>query len=103
MAKEKAVAAADAAATEETKIERGPLTRGEYRVSVSFNPSGDEQVTKIKAMAAALLDEIDAIPTDLPITEENPHVNEERARLKAIAITTVENAAMWAVNAATKA
>ena len=69
------------------------MTKGEYRVGISFNPSNDDVVGRIKRAAADLIDMIDDIDSD--------HVD-ERERLKAIAQTGVEDAAMWAVKAATK-
>lgn len=75
---------------------------GEFRVGIGFNPSGDDLVSKIKRQAADLIDLIDQIPavnaTDLP-----DHIRSERLRLRALAMTRVEEAAMWAVKAATKA
>ena len=68
------------------------MTKGEYRVGISFNPSNDDMVGKIKRVAADLIDLIETIPVDV----------EERIRLKALAQTHIEDAAMWAVKAATK-
>ena len=70
-------------------------SKGQYLVGANFNPGGDHQVAVIKLAAAALIDVIDAIPTD-------DLAGAERARLKALAITSAEQAAMWAVKAATK-
>ena len=72
-------------------------TKGEYRVGISFNPSGDDKVSQIKRQAADLIDLIDTIPSDRDSEEGN-----ERGRLKALAQTEIESAAMWAVKAATK-
>jgi hypothetical protein len=68
------------------------MTKGEYRVGITFNPSNDDTVSKIKRLAADLIDLIETIPVDV----------EERIRLKALAQTAVEDGAMWAVKAATK-
>lgn len=68
------------------------MTKGEYRVGINFNPSNDDMVGKIKRQAADLIDLIETIPVDV----------EERIRLKALAQTEIESAAMWAVKAATK-
>lgn len=68
------------------------MTKGEYRVGIDFNPSNDDTVGKIKRAAADLIDLIETIPVDV----------EERIRLKALAQTHIEDAAMWAVKAATK-
>lgn len=68
------------------------MTKGEYRVGIAFNPSNDDLVGQIKRQAADLIDLIESIPSG----------SGERARLKALAQTEVESAAMWAVKAATK-
>lgn len=70
---------------------------GEYRVGVSFSPSNNPKVDAIKAKAAALIDEIDTIKIDPGIIDIG-----EIARLKAHAMTLVEDGAMNAVKAATK-
>ena len=68
------------------------MTKGEYRVGVSFNPSKNELVDMIKFQSAALIDLVEGIDGTSP----------EIARLKALAQTEFEGAAMWAVKAATK-
>lgn len=68
------------------------VTKGQYRVGISFNPSSDPRVDQIKAGAAALIDLIDELPQQ----------DAEQARLKALAQTAIEDGAMWAVKAATK-
>lgn len=86
-------------------------SKGNYRVGLDFNPSGDPSVTRIKGLAAELIDAIDAIP--LPPTPDTFEGNTanlnaelihhgEVARLKALAQTAIEEGAMWAVKAATK-
>lgn len=69
------------------------MTKGEYRVGLDFNPSGDIAVAAIKRQAADLIDFIE----DLDDRGEG-----EVKRLKAEAQTGIEGAAMWAVKAATK-
>lgn len=71
-----------------------PMTLGEYRVGITFNPSQSNTVQQVKQMAADLIDKIDSIA--------NIDGNGDIARLKALAMTEVESAAMWAVKAATK-
>jgi len=75
------------------------MTKGEYRVGITFNPSNDDMVGKIKRAAADLIDLIEGI-------EEHPAQLDMRfseiKRLKALAQTEVESAAMWAVKATTK-
>lgn len=80
-------------------------TKGEYRVSINFNPSNDDLVGQIKRKAADLIDLIETVPTRIADQHggETDDVRAgERARLKALAQTDIENAAMWAVKAATK-
>lgn len=80
-------------------------TKGQYRVGSTFNPSKDDVVAQIKAQAASLIDLIDTIPTriaDQHGGETDDERAAERARLKALAMTHVEDAAMWAVKATTK-
>lgn len=71
------------------------MTKGQYRVGVDFNPSRDTTVARIKQTAADLIDLIDGI--DL----HGPELG-ELARLKSLAMTGAEEAAMWGVKAATK-
>jgi hypothetical protein len=68
------------------------VTKGEYRVGITFNPSNNPTVDSIKRQAAELIDMIEDI-------EDSQN---EVKRLKALAQTHVEDAAMWAVKAATK-
>lgn len=75
------------------------MTKGEYRVGINFNPSADDDVGKIKRMAADLIDRIAFIET--PDSGLSPQ-GVEVARLKALAMTAIEDGAMWAVKAATK-
>ena len=76
------------------------MTTGEYRVGLSFNPGGNERVSLIKRAAADLIDLIDLhIPN---MEEAGAAYSGEVLRLKALAMTHIEDAAMWAVKAATK-
>lgn len=54
-------------------------------------------VTDLKTKAAAFIDAVDAIASD-----RTSDLGNEVGRLKALAITHAEDAAMWAVKAATK-
>lgn len=86
-----------------------PQTEGEYRVGISFNPSNDDMVGRIKRAAADFIDLIESIP--MPYVDDDAddsvfsnmmgHLGEVQ-RLKALAQTAVEEGAMWAVKAATK-
>lgn len=78
------------------------MTKGEYRVGINFNPSADDTVGRIKSMASALIDLIDGVPVPAVDSQESAMHSNEVARLKALAQTEIESAAMWAVKAATK-
>ena len=66
-------------------------TTGERLVRVSFNASGSSAVDEIKTAAAQLIDRIEALDGSLP----------DAGRHKALAITNIEQGAMWGVKAAT--
>ena len=66
-------------------------SKGERRVVITHNPSEDPTVAEIKRRAAHLIN----------LTEAIPNGNGECARWKSLAQTAVEEAAMWAVKAAT--
>jgi hypothetical protein len=70
------------------------MTIGEDRVRVKFNPSGDGLVNGIKQQTAKL---IDACNEGL----QRQDGTAEEKRLWALAMTHYEDAAMWAVKAAT--
>ena len=70
-------------------------TIGAYKVGVSFT-TGNPVVHGIKERAASLITVIDSIE------ETDPASHGEVARLRALAMTAIENGAMWAVKAATK-
>lgn len=82
------------------------MTKGEYRVGINFNPSNDDMVGQIKRRAADLIDLIETIPVPdpdtLPEGGRSFDYPIEVVRLKALAETEIESAAMWAVKAATK-
>lgn len=75
------------------------LTKGQVRVGIAFNPSGNPRVNAIKRKAAELIDLIEEIDAQSAAAGQ---IDGEIARLKAVAQTEVEGAAMWAVKAATK-
>lgn len=63
-------------------------TLGEQRVRTTFNPSADDEVAFIQQLTADLIDRCEKLK------EKDP-------RLAALAQTAYEEAAMWAVKAAT--
>lgn len=75
------------------------MTKGEYRVGISFNPSSIDLVWQIKRSAADLIDLIESIPS--PDSHEAERYAEVH-RGKLLAQTAIEDGAMWAVKAATK-
>lgn len=74
---------------EETK----ELSFGEKAVGFSFNPGGDPEVTRVKALFATGID----IMNDLRAVTESKEV----ARMCSVAITEMQTAQMWAVKAVT--
>ena len=69
-------------------------TTGEYREGISFNPTGNKVVDKVKRAAADFIDLVESIAN-----VQNGVEVEEAKRLKALAMTHIEDAAMWAVKA----
>ena len=67
------------------------MSKGEQRVRTTFNPNNDSLVDQIKQKTAELINLIELI--NIPDVEVH--------RLKALAQTSYEEAAMWAVKAAT--
>lgn len=65
-------------------------TDGKERVRADFNPSGNADVNLIKSATADLIDHC-----------EKFKLSGEQARCAALAQTAYEEAAMWAVKAAT--
>lgn len=67
-------------------------TLGEKRVRTEFNPSDDSIVQNIKERIAEAINYVN--------DNVNP-LDSEQGRLKSLALTELETAAMWAVKAAT--
>lgn len=82
-------------------------TLGEKRVRTDFNVSGSTVVDNIKQKTAELINDLQAIRNDEAAKTYNRspdvknEISGEKFRLIAIAQTTYEEAAMWAVKAAT--
>ena len=72
------------------------MTSGERRVGVNFSPSRNTMVDTIKRKAADLIDHINEL--------ETADFNEpgEVARLKVLAMTDIESAAIWSVKASAR-
>lgn len=82
---------------EETKEVPMKLTFGEDAVGLSFNPSNNLQVDKIKKLYANIID----ILNDIRKEEESDR-HPEKNRLLSVAITEAQTAQMWAVKGITK-
>lgn len=78
--------------TKTTMSSSDEKTIGELRVRATFNPSENTDVDVIKQKTAELINLCEALKT------QNPS---EKSRLIALAQTSYEEAAMWAVKAAT--
>ena len=70
------------------------LSFGEKAVGLSFNPSGDEKVNKIKELYAEIIDLCNKEREEM----ERPS---EKGRLLSVAITEAQGAQMWTVKAIT--
>lgn len=68
------------------------LSYGQQAVGLTFNPSGDPTVQKVKELYAEIIDLVNSIPVGVP---------SEKARLIKISITEAQTAQMWAVKAIT--
>lgn len=68
------------------------LTYGEKAVGLTFNPSGDQNVQRLKKLYAEIIDMMDQIRSG---------DRSERGRLASVAITEAQTAQMWAVKAVT--
>ena len=77
-------------------MEGKPMTFGEKAVGLSFNPSGDDAVHKLKSLYAQIIDILHDARDDQQIS-----ASQEKKRLYSIAITEAQGAQMWAVKAAT--
>lgn len=68
-------------------------TFGQRAVGLSFNPSGDDKVAKIKRAYADLIDVLDA--------ERGETHDSEVKRMLSVAITEAQTSQMWAVKGVT--
>lgn len=69
------------------------LSYGQKAVGLTFNPSGDDEVHRIKSLYAEIIDTMTALTQ---IT-----TSDEATRLALQAITEAQGAQMWAVKAIT--
>lgn len=76
------------------------MTLGEKRIRVTFNPSENDTVSLIKQKTAELIDLLDNFES-ASAKNDAIGINSEFARLRSLAQTNYEQAAMWAVKAVT--
>ncbi len=77
------------------------MTTGERRVRTKFNSSSSDNVDLIKQRTAELIDLVNDLPKTNADTDPDGVRAPEAGRLRALAMTAYEEAAMWAVKAAT--
>jgi hypothetical protein len=77
---------------QDTKEDR-ELTFGERAVGITFNPSGDENVNKIKEAFANVIDIMHEL--------RSATGSGERKRMYSLAINDAQTAQMWAVKSCT--
>ena len=70
-----------------------PLTYGEKAVGLTFNPSNDTNVQKIKELYAQIINVCNELRTEAG--------QGEKGRLLSVAITEAQTAQMWAVKGVT--
>ena len=73
------------------------LTPGEKAVGLTFNPSGDETVAKLKALFAEAFDIVEG---SVDTSEETPAVAIKR-KLRDAALAEIITAQMWSVKVVT--
>jgi len=81
-----------------TQTEAERLSFGEKAVGLTFNPSGDDRVARIKRLYAEI---IDFCNDERSMSKEELQHGSEQARLYSIAITSAQEAQMWCVKAIT--
>ena len=69
------------------------MTYGEKAVGLTFNPSNDKDVQKIKELYAEIIDHCNKLRTEAG--------QGEKGRLLSVAITEAQTAQMWAVKGVT--
>jgi len=69
------------------------LSFGQKAVGLTFNPSGDEKVQKVKELYAEIIDLCNDLRTEIG--------QGDQGRLLSVAITEAQGAQMWAVKGVT--
>lgn len=77
-----------------------PMTAGEIAVGMKFNPSGDETVAKIKALAAEMFDIVEQ-SVDVNRDEDSHYTVARQRKMRDAALHEIVSAQMWAVKVVT--
>ena len=78
---------------EQSQTETPVLTYGQKAVGISFNPSNNNAVDRIKQICANAIDEMDSLRKET--------TSGEVKRMTSVAITELQTGQMWAVKAIT--
>lgn len=74
-----------------------PMTAGERAVGMTFNPSGDEKVAKLKELFAAAFDIVEqSVPAD-----DGTIPTARKRKMRDAALHEIVSAQMWAVKVVT--
>lgn len=76
------------------------MTIGEKRIRTEFNPGNNNMVQNFKERYAHLMNDLEGIK-DFNVPGLEPTKDPEKLRLIALAMTSLEESAMWAVKALT--
>lgn len=77
--------------------EQRELTAGEIAVGLTFNPSGDEKVAKLKALFAEAFDIVEqSVPAD-----DGTIPTARKRKMRDSALSEIVTAQMWAVKVVT--
>lgn len=75
-------------------MEKQELTFGQKAVGITFNPSNNESVNRVKQQFADIIDDLDGFRND-------PNMSDGAKRHASVAITDLETAQMRAIKALT--
>jgi hypothetical protein len=76
------------------------LTAGEKAVGLTFNPSGDEKVAKLKSLFAEAFDTVEQ-SVDVNSEEDRNYSLARARKMRDAALHEIVSAQMWAVKVAT--
>lgn len=76
------------------------MTAGERAVGLTFNPSGDEKVEKLKKLFAEAFDIVEQ-SVDVQVQEDGNHSRARKRKMRDAALHEIISAQMWAVKVIT--